>query len=256
MKETKEANSAAERSRKGRSPNYPAISLPDAISRAELVYKKEHTHPAPPEVIAKAMGYSGLSGKSLTVVSALKKYGLLEETDSGLKISQDGLRILVGTKTSPERSDSIRKAAKAPQLFAELMDRFGDSLPSDDNLRSHLLLKNFLPGTVDGAIRAYRETVEYTLNEAGGRIVSEQAAEPKQTEDAFKDAFRAVAEDTKPMAHSKNASVVDELVYRLSRDCSARVSFDGPVTIKKIDKLIALLELNKDVYPDDEDGLL
>ncbi|MBD1879072.1 hypothetical protein [Coleofasciculus sp. FACHB-T130] len=39
------------------------------------------------------------------------------------------------------------------------------------------------------------------------------------------------------------------LQWRLSEDCTVRIQFNGSVTQEAIKKLIAILELNTDVYP-------
>ena len=144
-----------------RSPNYPTISLPDAIDRVRKVYQKEHLHKADPEVVCKAMGYTGVNGASLGVLSALKKYLLLEEVGKELKVSTLALSILVDPPNSAERQGSIRSAAAAPALFATLFDEFGDSPPSDENLRAFLLKRNFAQTAVDTPIRTYRETLSF-----------------------------------------------------------------------------------------------
>jgi hypothetical protein len=144
-----------------RSPNYPSISLPDAIDRVRKVYDREHTHKAAPEVIAKALGYAGVNGSSLGVMSALKKYGLLEDVGKDWKVSADALTILVDPPDSTDRADAIRRAAKAPALFANLLEEYGEKPPSDDNLRAYLLKRGFAQSAVDTPMRAYRETLEY-----------------------------------------------------------------------------------------------
>ena len=40
------------------------------------------------------------------------------------------------------------------------------------------------------------------------------------------------------------------LAHRVSANCMAQVIFEGPVTQKAIDKLIAYLEMAKDNYPE------
>jgi|SRR5450759_3223009 len=142
-----------------RSPNYPSVSLIKAIELAGKIYKVEHTHTAAPIVVAKAIGYSGLNGASLGAISALKKYGLLDEKGKDLKISSDALTILVDPKDSTERIEAIRKAAFMPSLFAELQKQYGETLPSDENLRSFLLKRGFAQSMVDSPIRSYRETI-------------------------------------------------------------------------------------------------
>lgn len=143
-----------------RSPNYPSLSLPSAIDAARKIYDKEHTHKADPEVMAKALGYSGMNGASATALSALKKYGLLLDEGKQLKISADALTILVDPKDSVERAKLIVKAAFNPQLFSDLNEQYGETVPSDENMRAYLLKRAFSPSTVDAPIRAYRETME------------------------------------------------------------------------------------------------
>ena len=62
-----------------RSPNYPAISLPDALTRVKTIHDAEQHLAAPRNVIAKHLGYNGLNGAALTTISAISKYGLLED---------------------------------------------------------------------------------------------------------------------------------------------------------------------------------
>ncbi|MGC1511407.1 MAG: hypothetical protein WA797_00620 [Acidimicrobiales bacterium] len=144
---------------KVRSPNYPVISLPAAIEKARLVFNKEHTHKADQEVIAKAMGYSSLNGASMSVVSALRKYGLLEEADGGLRISKEAVVILVDPKDSKDRATAIKRAAFSPALFEELQKEYGATLPSDENISALLIKRGFSPTTVSAPIKAYRETI-------------------------------------------------------------------------------------------------
>ncbi len=42
--------------KRSRSPNYPAISLPAALDKVANLYKNQHTHSAPREVVAQGMG--------------------------------------------------------------------------------------------------------------------------------------------------------------------------------------------------------
>lgn len=142
-----------------RSPNYPSLSLPAALEKVALLYKNQHTHGAPREVVAKGMGYNSLNGASATAISALHKYGLLERIGDDIKISERALRIL-HPHSSDEKMAAIREAASQPELFAELAERFPGQTPSEDLLRNYLIRKGFAPNAVTGVILAYRETVE------------------------------------------------------------------------------------------------
>lgn len=145
---------------KRRSPNYPSISLRKAIELAQKLYSEAHTNKASSETVAKALGYAGLNGASMGVISALKKYGLLEAAGAEFRISKDGLSILVDPKSSPEWAGAIIRAAFRPALFMELRKEYGDTPPkSDDFLRAFLLKRGFVQGVVDTPIRTYRDTM-------------------------------------------------------------------------------------------------
>jgi len=143
-----------------RSPNFPVISLPAAIDRIKKIYAKEQTIPATRETIAEHLGYSGINGASLKVISALLKYGLIEETkDKHFKVSQLALAIL-HPASDEEEGDALQQAAEGPALFQRLNTQFEGRRPSDTNLRSWLLRNGFATSAVDSVITAYSETMD------------------------------------------------------------------------------------------------
>jgi hypothetical protein len=143
-----------------RSPNYPAISLPEAIARAKTVHEAEQHLAAPREVIAKHLGFNSLHGGANRIVSALTKYGLLDEVSGDkLKISPLALSILHPTNPA-ERASAIKEAAAKPPLFAEITSEWNGARPSDANLRTYLIRRNFGADALDRVIQAYKDTVE------------------------------------------------------------------------------------------------
>jgi len=146
------------------SPNYPALSLPDAIERVAALYRAQHTHGAPREVIARGMGYNSPNGASASAISALHKYGLLDRTGDEIKVSERALRIL-HPHSAEERAAAVHEAANEPPLFAELNERFAGRMPSDDLLRNYLIRNGFALEAVTSVITAYRETSEMVERE-------------------------------------------------------------------------------------------
>lgn len=143
-----------------RSPNFPVMSLPIAIERIETIYGKEQTVPADKETIAEHLGYSGLNGASLKMISALGKYGLLEDAgDKQLKVSKLAMAIM-HPASEKEKRDAIKEAAEGPALFNKLNDQFEGQRPSETNLRSWLLRNGFSKSAVDNVIRSYNETMD------------------------------------------------------------------------------------------------
>lgn len=151
-----------------RSPNYPALSLPEAVDKVAMIYRANHTHAAPREVIAKAMGYAGLNGASATAISALHKYGLLEKVGAEeIRVSERAMQIL-HPNSAAEKAEAVRSAAGAPPLFAELAERFPGKMPNDDIFRNYLIRKGFAPAALTAVISAYRETSDMVERGAGG----------------------------------------------------------------------------------------
>lgn len=239
-----------------RSPNYPAFGLPEGIERARKVYDREHTHKAPKEVIAKALGYQGINGKSLTVLSTLKKYGLLEEVGKDLRISADTLTILVEPISSLERADAIRRAAFAPVLFDEIRKTYGDTIPSDENLRSFLLRKGFLQAAVDAPIRAYRETIGLvnSLPKAENGGIPEEHGEPDMDTTTVQESSisslprntgKGTATQTQPLPNGKQVGSA----IPVTANCSMTIIADGEVTQAGLERLVAYINLIKDWFP-------
>jgi hypothetical protein len=159
-----------------RSPNYPALGLPEAIEKVASIYRAMHTHAGPREVVAKAMGYTGLNGASATAVSALHKYGLLEKDGEEIRVSERAMRILHPHLPS-ERAQAIQEAGRDPALFAELAERFPGKMPNEDLLRNYLVRKGFAPAALTAVISAYRETSDMVEREAESKMASATDAE-------------------------------------------------------------------------------
>lgn len=230
-----------------RSPNYPSMSLPDAIARVKAIYEKELTNVASREVMIKAMGYSGINGASATAFSALTKYNLISSVASDeYKISEDGLNTLLYSRGEPSRLEAIERAAFAPQLFSELREQYPDALPSDENLTANLVKRGFNPKSVAEVIRNYRETIEFVRTE-GGSVQSSSTAQPpviRQDQVSSTDLTNVVS--TLPVGRELADS---DLTFRISRNLDVAINFNGEVTVEAIEKLISLLNLSKDVYP-------
>jgi hypothetical protein len=164
-----------------RSPNYPALSLPAALEKVTTLYRNQHTHSAPREVVAQGMGYNSLNGASATAISALHKYGLLDRIGDELKVSERAMRIL-HPETPEEKSSAIRDAASQPQLFAELTERFPGAFPSDDLLRNYLIRRGFAPAAVTSVILAYRDTMELANAQVGEYVGSSNVVPIRESE--------------------------------------------------------------------------
>lgn len=249
--------------KKIRSPNYPAISLPDAIERLRKIYSKAHTHKIDSATMAQAAGYGGLNGAALSMLSALKKYGLLEEVGNDRKVNTMALTILSDPATSEDRKSAIQKAAFAPSLFNEIRKQFPDSIPADEIVRSYLLKKTFSPSTVDVAIKSFRETMNLVTEEGLGYsekfigldadVMLEELVRQPSISTGMKMAERAVSP---PVVKGDLTAVrlTEVGTYPVAKNCMVRLLATGPLTETAVKTLIKHLQMGIDVgiYPDSE----
>jgi len=168
---------------KARSPQYPAIGLKEAFEKIESVYKKDYQNPISRIVAVSHMGYNGLNGKSLGVLSALGKYGFLDGRGDENKVSDLAMQIIAHPSHSPERYEALKEAASKPELFSELDSRFSGGRVSDTALRSYLLTQKFIPSAADAVIRAYRETKQFLETEASIGLSEEQECKENDIHD-------------------------------------------------------------------------
>jgi len=163
---------------RNRSPNYPAISLGEAIQRIQAIYRQQQQHPTNREVFAKLLGYNSLNGASAVLISALSKYGLLEGHGERLRVSALGQDLSLHRPDDPEYAAAVEQAAFTPTLFRDLHERYPNGLPSDHSVRVDLVKGRFNPKTVDGVIRVYRDTLELvnTINADSTTVPSDDGA--------------------------------------------------------------------------------
>ena len=140
---------------KMRSPNCPQITFEEAAQKGRSVYQKEHTHAAPKEVVATDLGYGGLNGRSLTIIGALRQYGILEASGEGLRVSEDAVTYFELIEGS-EWEEAVRRMVYHPPLFDSLRVQFGDALPSEATLKHHLIKQGFLPRAAEEVLDVYR----------------------------------------------------------------------------------------------------
>lgn len=146
-----------------RSPNFPSLSLPDALGKARTIYTHDKRAPTSPVVILSHLGFGKtLSGSAGRVLSAMRQYGLLEDANGSLRVSESAFLMLTLSEQSAERVTAIRAAAQKPAMFREVLAEYPDGLPSDATLRDWLISrKEFNPASADGFIRSLKATIEF-----------------------------------------------------------------------------------------------
>lgn len=173
-----------------RSPSYPSVPLQQAVDLVAKIHKTCRTNIITREDAVREMGYSGLTGRSLKVLSALIQFGLLDKAGKGdVKVTQRAVEILHGIDRA-DREEAMLEAALAPQLFRDIHERFPDGIPAESAIRSYLIKQDFMDVAISPAINAFLETyrsVEHIRDsESHGREdddapSSVQPIEPKES---------------------------------------------------------------------------
>ena len=236
-----------------RSPGYPTIGLREAVEKVTLVYEKDYQNRIPRELVAQHMGYRSLNGKSLGILSAVTKYGLLEGRGNENHVSDLALEIIAHTPGTPERERAIAEAANRPELFSELDARFQDGKVSDAAIRSYLMTRKFIPQAADIVVRSYRETKEFVHLEA--------SADRSDLQQFPSEEGAPIPGILRPGRTEKSSIVGLEVGEReylrgpLSRNASYRLLVSGEIGASEVDKIIKILTLQKEFLTEEEEGI-
>jgi hypothetical protein len=162
-----------------RSPNYPALSLPEAIKSATAIQAAEQHLAAPKEVVAKHLGYASLHGHAGRAISAIENYGLLEEVN-GDKVKVSPLAMSILFPASPEeKQNAIKEAAFKHPLFMAIKEEWQGSRPSDENLRVYLIRRKFAADALDRVIEVYKATMDLVTLDPGV-YPARESGQPRQ----------------------------------------------------------------------------
>lgn len=170
-----------EKKKRQRSPNYPTIGLREAIERTRRLVKDNGKAATMPAIAAKLIGFATAHGQAYSALSALKKFGLLEEKEGRVIPTQRAMEVTSLPENDPRRIKALRDAAISPTIYAELLEQYRDTnIPNDETLSGELVAyKGFNPNAVKEFLKAFRETVEF----AGLSDLSVLGSESRTPED-------------------------------------------------------------------------
>ena len=141
-----------------RSPNYPRVSLPRTIKRLRKSSSAIDQQVWNEDAIAHKIGYSGVTGASMPILSSLKKFGLLEVLEDGFRFSDVALQILRLNESDRQYAEIITELAYKPELYRQIRDRFGLGVPGTEVLSDFLRQKEFVPDSIPRVIKVLVQT--------------------------------------------------------------------------------------------------
>ncbi len=248
-----------------RSPSYPAISLKSAIDRLERFEKTFGRHPAPFAKVGMAWGINEGSSQSNSILAALKSFGLLEYKGSGsdrtAQISEQG-RTYLRAQQDEIKKEIIKRAALKPKAMATFWQLWGADRPPDPICLDQLVRKYaFNDKAAPNFLRAYDETIAYAgLTNSDKVDESDVEDDPEDNEEnqGEPDQPSDKGGSKKPLGTEKEIKLMagerELTTGLLAKDASFRLIVTGKIGAKEIDRLIAKLQLDKEILaePDEE----
>lgn len=235
---------------KVRSPNYPSMPLAAALEAVRPAFKNENRNKMSRSVLAKHLGYTSLNGRALGKIGAVRSYGLLEGAGDELRISDDAVTALMAPADSPDRSAALGRLAHRPSLFQELRKDFPDTLPSVDNLKFSLIKRQFTPDAAEKAAKSYLSTMSLVAGVPDAYNPPDDDEETTDPSDDSSDSRRRSPPPPPPPPFQKANLMTGERELTaglLSKGANFRLIVSGQVGVKEIDRLIAKLELDKEI---------
>jgi hypothetical protein len=169
-----------------RSPAYPAIDLEEAIEKTKILWQRASRHAVQPDVAVTFWGYDSESSAGYSALSALKKFGLIEDSGSGnkrtVRVSDLGISLAYDVGTDPaDLAASLKEAALRPSIHAELWKRYDGQLPDDVIVGRYLVVdRKFNEQYVKSFIKQFKKTISFAKLIPGD--MAENAKEVKAPE--------------------------------------------------------------------------
>ena len=160
--------------RRQRSPNYPAVGLREGVDRVKKLFATSGRAGAPPKLAAVHIGFRAAHSQAMSVLAALKRFGLVSEASGRVVPTHSAIEILHLSENDSRRQTALSEAALSPPLYRELVEQHRQTgLPSRDVLEQELVIyKRFNPSAVSGLVTDFLDTLEYAGISLGGTIDS------------------------------------------------------------------------------------
>jgi len=145
-----------------RSPNYPTVGLREAVTRVRKLYEADGKAGAPAELAAVHIGFAKPHGQAMSVLAALKKFGLVSEVNGRWVPTQRAIEILNLPESDERRQRALRDAALSPSIYRQLVKAHQETgWPKNDVLESELVTyRNFNPNSVGDFVKDLKDSLE------------------------------------------------------------------------------------------------
>lgn len=237
--------------KKGRSPQYPAIDLETALDKIRMLHKKIGKNKSYSHIAMGHLGYSEKSGQGRVVISALVKYGLLNDQgtkkDRVLWLSDLALKIVLDEReNSIERDEAIKEAALFPELYKELWNKYNGDVPADEDLRYYLKMElNFTENGANNFIQQFRHTITFANLDNYENNISDSEIDNDKASNRYEEDMHEVNQ----LNYYKNRENVVLKSYQipLENDRDAILNLPRPISSTDYETINQWLKLMKNV---------
>jgi hypothetical protein len=257
--------------RQGRSPAYPSVPLGVALAKAQAQYDSQGKYAVPLPIAFKAWGYSAKSSGGRDVRASLRYFGLIIFEGDGpsakVKLSEDALRVITDKREDQtEKNAIIRRLALNPTAHKKLWAKFADGIKSDATVAHYLHWEEGYNETAAEALVAeFKETAAFArLYEPDNVPVNQDDEEGADDRTEEEPDERGEPERKRRDPPKDRVSIMvnerELTTGLLSKGASFRLIVTGQIGVKEIERLIAKLEIDKEILAeiseDDEEDLI
>lgn len=259
--EARENEGQEQAKKRHRSPNYPAVGLAEALERTKRFFDVDGKAGAPTETAAKHIGFASAHGAALSVLAALKSFGLLEDKSGRIVPTQRAVELLHLQEQDPRRIRALRDAALAPAIYRALIEQYRDTgLPSDETLRAELVAyRDFNPKSVNDFLKGFRQTLDFAGLSDLSVIESEpeMATEQVQTESRPKLAPQIRPKDAAEFERQVQTTIpgmVERWTLSVHRGVKAELKLFGEVRKEDIRRLRQQIEFLEQSFDEESEN--
>ncbi|MEW6512548.1 MAG: hypothetical protein AB1443_00950 [Pseudomonadota bacterium] len=251
-----------------KSPRAPSMSLGDAIEKVGRIYDRERCHAAPIDGVAQHIGYkSAANGAALAAMASLKYYGLVDRPREGMIAVSKDFEAFRFAPTEVIKQGLITKWLKSPSVFADLLEKYPESLPSDATLKFDLIQKGFAPAAADVCQQVFRKSVDYAKYfdaDQSTLPIVEDSDNPENSEPSSDQATSNAVGQRAPLTKTGSATTVranikddiDRIPVRLAGGRRAWIEVPMPFYEADKDRLKKQIDLLLTDNDDDDDDSL
>lgn len=164
-----------------KSPRAPSMPLSEAIDGALKIYSHDRRHAIPVELAAQHLGYkSANNGTAIKALASIRFFGLLGRPQEGQLAVEKEVEDYNFAPDPRQKAELIRKWLLTPPVFAEVLSKFADGLPSDAALKFELIQRGFLPEAAEALVGVLKSSVEFAhYYDRSAPVAQAEAPQPR-----------------------------------------------------------------------------